>query len=255
MADFVRVERVGRVAVVHLDRPKVNALSRTMQREIGDAARELGQDTSVRAVVFYGGERNFAAGADIKEMVDWDRDTAWEQVPGLHADFDAVAGMPQPTIAAVTGYALGGGCELALCCDLRIAGDTAVLGQPEIQLGIIPGAGGTQRLSRVVGPARAKELILTGRQVPAAEALTIGLVTQVVPADEVFARAMDVATALAAGPRLATAAAKRVIDEGADLDLIAALRGEQQAFAGLFGSHDQVEGMRAFIQKAAPTFE
>lgn len=246
---------MGRVAVVHLDRPKVNALSRQMQNEIGAVARELSQDESVRAVVFYGGERNFAAGADIKEMVDWDRDTAWEQAPGLHVDFDAVADMPQPTIAAVTGYALGGGCELALCCDLRIAGDTAVLGQPEILLGIIPGAGGTQRLTRLVGASRAKELILTGRHVQAAEAMAIGLVNQVVAADRVFERAMELASALAAGPRHAMAAAKRVIDEGVDRDLAAALRGEQQAFASLFGGHDQVEGMRAFIDKATPAFE
>ena len=136
MAEFVRVERVGRVAVVHLDRPKVNALSRQMQNEIGAAAHDLNQDESVRAVVFYGGERNFAAGADIREMVDWDRDMAWQQAPGLHIDFDAVAAMPQPTIAAMTGYALGGGCELAMCCDIRIAADNAVLGQPEILLGI-----------------------------------------------------------------------------------------------------------------------
>lgn len=244
----MRVERIDRVAVVHLDRPKVNALNRQMQSEIGQVARDLAADDHVRCVVFYGGERNFAAGADIKEMVAWDRDTAWQQAPGLHSAFDAVADMPQPTIAAVTGYALGGGCELALCCDVRIAADTATFGQPEILLGIIPGAGGTQRLSRLVGVARAKELILTGRFVSAAEALTLGLATEVVTADRVLARSLEMAGQLAAGPRAAMAAAKRVIDAGADLDLRGALLAEQQAFAALFGTADQANGMRSFIE-------
>jgi enoyl-CoA hydratase/carnithine racemase len=233
--------------VVTLDRPKVNALSRQMQNDIGQVARDLSDDASVRAVVFYGGDRNFAAGADIKEMVEWDRDQAWQQAPGLHIDFDAVAAMPQPTIAAVTGYALGGGCELALCCDIRIAADNATFGQPEILLGIIPGAGGTQRLARLVGVSRAKELILTGRFVAADEALRIGLATEVVSATEVLPRAMELAQVLANGPRLAMTAAKQVIDAGADLDLAAALRAEQQAFARLFGTSDQTLGMRSFI--------
>lgn len=247
MPEFIDVQRVGKVAVITLNRPKLNALSRAMQDEIAQAARELSSDDSVRAVVIHGGERSFAAGADVKEMVHWDHAMAWEQTPRLQAAFTAVADMPQPTIAALTGYALGGGCELALACDLRIAADDAVLGQPEILLGIIPGAGGTQRLSRLVGASRAKDLILTGRQVRAAEALAMGLVNEVTSPEQVLPRAMALAEQLARGPREAMAAAKRVIDHGMDLPLDQALAAEQQAFASLFGTADQALGMESFV--------
>lgn len=247
MAEFLDIARVDRVALLTLNRPKMNVLSRAMQDELGHAAHELGQDPQVRAVVLYGGDRNFAAGADVKEMVHWDHATAWEQTPLLHAAFTAIAEMPIPTIAAITGYALGGGCELALSCDLRIAATDAVLGQPEILLGIIPGAGGTQRLTRLVGVARAKELILTGRFVPAEQAYAMGLVNEVVAPDQVLPRAMELATQLSRGPREAMAAAKRVIDQGAGLPLDQALVAEQQAFASLFGTSDQAVGMESFI--------
>ena len=247
MPDFIDVQRSGRVAVITLNRPKLNALSRAMQDEIAQAAHGLRDDVEVRAVVIHGGERSFAAGADVKEMVHWDHAAAWEQAPQLQAAFTAVAELPQPTIAALTGYALGGGCELALACDLRIAADDAVLGQPEILLGIIPGAGGTQRLSRLIGAARAKELILTGRQVRADEALAMGLVNEVTTPDQVLPRALALAAQLARGPREAMAAAKRVIDAGADLPIAEALSAEAQAFASLFGTPDQAVGMESFV--------
>ena len=173
--EFVRIEIDGAVATIRLDRPKMNALSRQMQEEIASAAREVSANFDIRAVVIYGGPKVFAAGADVKEMAQWDYQTALQEAPALQAAFTAVAQIPQPTIAAVTGYALGGGCELALTCDIRIAGDDAKIGQPEILLGVIPGAGGTQRLSRLVGPSRAKEMCFTGRFVGADECLRIGL--------------------------------------------------------------------------------
>jgi enoyl-CoA hydratase/carnithine racemase len=166
----------------------------------------------------------------------------------LQASFTAVARIPKPTIAAITGYALGGGCELALCCDLRIAGEKAKLGQPEIQLGIIPGAGGTQRLPRLIGPARAKELIFSGRFVSADEALQIGLVDRVVPDDEVYSAAMDMAEKFAKGPAYALRAAKEAIDRGLEVDLETGLEIERVQFAALFATQDRTIGMESFIE-------
>lgn len=249
MTEFVRLEVLDRVAILHLDRPKMNALSRAMQDEIGQVAAQVAANDDIRALVIYGGERTFAAGADIKEMVLWDNAEAQAQSGPLQAGFTAIAELSIPTIAAITGYALGGGCELSLCCDLRIAAEDATLGQPEILLGVIPGAGGTQRLARLIGPSRAKDLIFTGRFVGAAEALSMGLVNEVVPADRVLARAIELATALAKGPKVATAQAKRVIERGLDVDLNAGLEIERQAFADLFGTPDQVAGMNSFINE------
>ena len=181
-AEQVRVEVSDGIAVIRLDRPKMNALNADIQRRIGEAALQVDQRDDVAAVVLTGGEQVFAAGADIKEMVGLSYADMVRQSVVLQDTFSAVAGIGKPVVAAVNGYALGGGCELALCADIRIAADDAVLGQPEIKLGIIPGAGGTQRLSRLIGPAKAKELIFTGRFVQADEALRIGLVDQVVPA-------------------------------------------------------------------------
>src|SRR2546430_4454777 len=178
----------------------MNALNAQIQEELRAAATALSADDEVRAVVVYGGEKVFAAGADIKEMATMSYADMAARAPGLSSAFDSVARIPKPVVAAVTGYALGGGCELALTADFRVCGDNAKLGQPEILLGIIPGAGGTQRLARLVGPARAKDIVYTGRFVDAEEAVAIGLVDQVVPPDEVYSVAVAMATRFTSGP-------------------------------------------------------
>lgn len=254
MPEFISVEVEQGVATVLLQRPPMNALCLQMQREIKAAAEELAVRSDVGAVVLYGGPKVFAAGADIKEMSGMTYQDMLKASVGLQDAFTAVARIPQPTIAAVTGYALGGGCELALCCDMRIAADDAKLGQPEILLGIIPGAGGTQRLPRLVGVSRAKELVFTGRHVDAAEALTIGLVNRVVPADEVYSSALELARRLAKGPALALRAAKEAIDRGLDTDLDTGLDIERVRFASLFATDDQSIGMAAFVEKRPAEF-
>src|SRR5882757_4799708 len=190
MGEFVRLDVADGVATMRLDRPKMNALDVQMQEEIRSASAEASERDDVKAVVIYGGERVFAAGADVKEMAGMSHTDMIKRSSGLTSAFTAVARIPKPVVAAITGYALGGGCELALCADIRIAADNAVLGQPEVLLGIIPGAGGTQRLSRLVGPSRAKDIIFTGRFVKADEALAIGMVDKVVPADQVYDEAL-----------------------------------------------------------------
>jgi enoyl-CoA hydratase/carnithine racemase len=247
MSDFVSVEVEDRVATILLDRPPVNALSLQMQREIMLAAQEVGQRDDVGAVVIHGGPKHFVAGADIKEMAGMSYQDMARASMGLQDAFTSVARIPQPTIAAVTGFALGGGCELALCCDLRIVGAGARLGQPEILLGVIPGAGGTQRLPRLVGVARAKELIFTGRHVAADEALAIGLANRVVADDEVYASARELAVRLARGPAMAMRAAKQVIDRGVESDLVTGLEMERIAFAALFATDDRSIGMSSFV--------
>jgi enoyl-CoA hydratase/carnithine racemase len=248
MSQFVSVEVQARVATILLSRPPVNALSLQMQREIMQAAQEVGARDDVGAVVLYGGPKHFVAGADIKEMLAMSYQDMARASVGLQDAFTSVARIPQPTIAAVTGYALGGGCELALCCDLRIIGSGARLGQPEILLGVIPGAGGTQRLPRLVGTSRAKELILTGRHVDAQEALAIGLANRVVPDEDVYATAHDLAARLARGPALAMKAAKQVIDRGVESDLVTGLEMERIAFAALFATQDRAIGMSSFVE-------
>lgn len=235
------------VGTIRLDRPPMNALNAQVQDELRAAAREAAERKDVRAVVVYGGEKVFAAGADIKEMVNWSYTDMVDRSGALQEAFSAVARIPKPTVAAVNGYALGGGCELALACDRRVAAEDARLGQPEILLGIIPGAGGTQRLSRLVGPARAKDIVLTGRFVAAAEALRIGLVDEVVPASEVYATARRWASQFAAGPAYALRAAKEAIDRGLETDLSTGLEIERQLFAGLFATRDRTIGMESFI--------
>jgi enoyl-CoA hydratase/carnithine racemase len=248
MGEFVRVECDQAIATIRLDRPKMNALNAQVQDEIAAAAQEVDADSGVRAVVLYGGERVFAAGADIKEMAE----ATYAQVAAdsrrLQAAFTAVARIGKPVVAAVTGYALGGGLELALCADFRVAGEGAQLGQPEILLGIIPGAGGTQRLPRLIGPARAKDIVFTGRFVSAAEALRIGLVDMVVPDDQVYRVARDLVAQYAAGPAVALRAAKQAIDAGLEVDLDAGLELERLNFAALFATEDQRAGMRSFIE-------
>ncbi len=249
MSEFVSLEVVDRVATIRLERPPMNVLSSAVQMEIRRAAEEVARRADVGAVVVYGGPKVFAAGADVKEMLDWSLTDALRRTQGLQDAFTAVAAIPQPTIAAVTGFALGGGCELALCCDFRLAGDNAKLGQPEILLGIIPGAGGTQRLPRLVGAARAKELIFSGRFVGAEEALAIGLVDRVVDPESVYDEAVVWAQALADGPAIALRAAKAAIDRGMDVDLDTGLEIERVHFAALFGTEDQRIGMATFVEK------
>ena len=248
MPDLIDLEVEAGVATLTLQRPPMNALNREMQNQIRDAAREVSARRDVRAVLLHGGPKVFAAGADVKEMADWSYTDAVAETKDLSACFTAFAQIPQPTIAAITGYALGGGLELAMCCDLRVAGDNARMGQPEILLGIIPGAGGTQRLPRLVGPARAKELIFTGRYVAADEALRIGLVDQVVLPDDVLSAGRDLAVRLAAGPPLALRAAKEAIDAGLEADLTTGLEIERLQFTGLFATEDQANGMASFVE-------
>jgi enoyl-CoA hydratase/carnithine racemase len=253
MGEFVRVEAAAgeagqAVAVIRLDRPPMNALNSVVQAEIAAAAAQVSDDPQVRAVVIYGGEKVFAAGADIKEMADASYAQMAADSRRLQDSFTAVARIGKPVIAAVTGYALGGGLELALCADFRVAGEGARVGQPEILLGLIPGAGGTQRLPRLVGPARAKDIVYTGRFVGAAEALAIGLVDKVVPDAEVYAAALKFAQRFAAGPAVALRAAKQAIDEGLEVDLHTGLEIERLHFAGLFATEDAQTGMRSFVE-------
>jgi enoyl-CoA hydratase len=248
VGEFVKLEVEGGVGTIRLDRPPMNALNAQVQAELHAAADEATGRADVRAVVIYGGEKVFAAGADIKEMVLADHATMLERVGPLQAAFDALARIPKPVVAAVTGYALGGGCELALTADFRVCGDNAKLGQPEILLGVIPGAGGTQRLARLVGPAKAKDLVFSGRFVDAAEALAIGLVDKVVPADDVYAAAREMAGRYVEGPALALRAAKAAIDGGLDGDLASGLRLESHLFASLFATEDRTIGMRSFVE-------
>jgi enoyl-CoA hydratase/carnithine racemase len=248
MSEFVRFEVEDGVGTLLLARPPMNALSSQVQQEIREAAHEATAREDVRAVVVYGGPKVFAAGADVKEMVGWSYQEMVVRSAALQSAFTAVARIPKPTIAAITGYALGGGCELALCCDLRVAGDNARLGQPEILLGIIPGAGGTQRLSRLVGPARAKEIIFTGRFVGAEEALRIGLVDRVVAPDDVYTEAVALARTLAHGPAFALRAAKEAIDRGREVDLETGVEIERLQFSALFATEDRAIGMASFVE-------
>ncbi|MFE3168922.1 enoyl-CoA hydratase/isomerase family protein [Streptomyces sp. NPDC059224] len=237
------------VGTVRLERPPMNALDVATQDRLKELAQEATRREDVRAVVIYGGEKVFAAGADIKEMQNMDHAAMIVRSRDLQDSFTAVARIPKPVVAAVTGYALGGGCELALCADYRIAADNAKLGQPEILLGLIPGAGGTQRLPRLVGPSRAKDLIFTGRMVKADEALAIGLVDRVVPAADVYTEAHAWAARLAKGPAIALRAAKEAIDTGVETDLETGLAVERNWFAGLFATEDRERGMRSFVEE------
>lgn len=243
---FVHLERRDDgIGVIRLDRPKVNALSIALLEQLRSAANELIADPP-GAVVVTGGERVFAAGADIAEFGG---PKEARHIGGLFREaLGAVAAIPRFTIAAITGVALGGGCELALACDWRIAADNARLGQPEILLGIIPGGGGTQRLARLIGVARAKEIICTGRQVKAEEALRIGLVDELAPADEVHDRAFAKAGELAAGAVVAQGLAKAAIDEGTETTLAWGLDREQVLFEKVFTTEDSQIGVKTFLE-------
>jgi enoyl-CoA hydratase/carnithine racemase len=248
MGEFVRVEVEEAIATIRLDRPPMNALNAQVQSEIAQAARQVSEDDQVRAVVLYGGEKVFAAGADIKEMADASYANMAAGSRRLQDSFTAVAKIGKPVVAALTGYALGGGLELALCADFRVAGESARVGQPEILLGVIPGAGGTQRLPRLIGPARAKDIVFTGRFVAASEALAIGLVDKTVPDAEVYQAAIDLVARYRTGPAVALRSAKQAIDEGLEVDLDTGLEIERLHFSGLFATEDQRTGMRSFVE-------
>jgi enoyl-CoA hydratase/carnithine racemase len=250
MAEFVTLEvSSDGVGTIQLARPPVNALSAQVSREIGESVAEAAGDERVRAVVVWGGKKVFAAGADVKEMAGMDESSIGVYIESFQGVFTQLAQLPKVTIAAINGYALGGGCELALACDFRVCADDSRLGQPEILLGVIPGAGGTQRLPRLVGVARAKELVFSGRMVSADEALRIGLADRVVPSEEVIGAAQELAQHFAAGPPLALSAAKKAIDVGLQGDLDAGLLLERQQFSALFASEDQKAGMQSFIEQ------
>ncbi|HLK00887.1 MAG TPA: enoyl-CoA hydratase-related protein [Streptosporangiaceae bacterium] len=255
MEQLVRLEVEAGIGTIRLDRPPVNALNDVLVSQLASAAERADGDQEVRAVMIYGGERCFAAGADIREMAEADFVAMTARATRLQDALNRVAAIGKPVVAAITGYALGGGLELALAADIRIAGESAKLGQPEIMLGVIPGAGGTQRLPRLIGPSRAKDLVFTGRNVTASEALDLGLVDRVVPDAEVHAAAADWAARFVAGPAVALRAAKQAIDQGLNADLATGLTVERTLFAGLFGTADQREGMRAFLAKDKPSFQ
>ena len=248
MGEFVRLEvdADNRVGTLRLERPPMNALSRQVWQEIEAAASEAATRDDVGALVVWGGPKVFAAGADIKEFPDWGYQEVNEVGLVLQRSLDTLARLPMVTIAAINGYALGGGCELALACDLRFAADNAKLGQPEILLGIIPGAGGTQRLPRLIGLSRAKELVFSGRMVDMVEAERIGLVDAVHPNDEVYAAAVEAAARYAAGP-YALRLAKQAIEDGTELPLDQALRLEQRLFAACFATDDARTGIASFL--------
>ena len=254
MGDLVRFEVTDGVGTIRLERPPMNAINGDLLRDLEAAALEASRSDEVRSVVLWGGEKVFAAGADIKMMADLSPVEIKPIITAMQDAFSLVEEIPKVTIAAVTGYALGGGCELAMCADLRYAADDAQLGQPEIKLGIIPGAGGTQRMPRLIGLSRAKDIIYSGRMVTAKEALDIGLVDAVFPGDQVYERAVETAREFAKGPTAALRAAKVAINWGTKADLRTGLVIERETFADLFSTDDQREGMQAFIGKRQPGF-
>jgi enoyl-CoA hydratase/carnithine racemase len=254
MNEVLVEQPMPQVAVVRLNRPQArNALSQSLRKQLAEHFLALGQDESIRCIVLTGGERVFAAGADIRAMVDatpidillLNNQRMWQ----------VIAACPKPVIAAVNGYALGGGCELAMHADIIVAGEGALFGQPEIKVGIIPGAGGTQRLARAIGKFKAFRLLLTGEPIGAREASEMGLVSEVVADDRVQARALELAAQIAAMPPLAAMQIKEVLLAGQDAPLDAALMLERKAFQLLFASQDKKEGMQAFLDKRAAQYK
>jgi enoyl-CoA hydratase/carnithine racemase len=254
VAEHVSVETDEHgVAVIRLDRPPVNALDLGLWEGLAEVGRQVTHDDAVRAVVIWGGPKVFAAGADIKAMREMDFATAFAKAGILQEAFEVLAAIPKVVIAAVNGYALGGGCELAMTADFRYAADNARFGQPEIKLGLIPGAGGTQRLARLIGLSKAKEWVYGGELYDAQTCERLGLVDRVYPADEVFDRAVEAARGYAAGP-YAMRMAKKALDEGTELDLASALKLETELFAACFATEDRAIGMDAFLGKQTPEF-
>lgn len=254
MGDAVRFEVDDGVGVIRLDRPPANAIDLQMATEMGEVIAEARSREDVGAIVLWGGERIFAAGADVKAMADWGPDEVRPSVVALGAACDGLESLPVVVIAAVTGFALGGGFEIALGADFRFLADDASIGQPEIKIGVIPGAGGTQRLGRLVGPARTRDLVYTGRLIDAGEALALGLADRVVPKADVFDAAVEAARGFAGAPREALAAAKMAINAAMTMPGSAGFARERELFLGLFGTPDQREGMRAFLEKREPRF-
>jgi len=253
-SDNILVESRGKVGIIRLHRPKaLNALNAALIADLGAALTRLEADADIGCLVLTGSEQAFAAGADIKEMADKSFIEAF--MGDFAAGWDGVARTRKPTIAAVAGYALGGGCELAMMCDIIIAADNAKFGQPEIKLGVIPGIGGTQRLTRAVGKAKAMDLCLTGRMMDAAEAERAGLVARVVPLAELMDTALAAADTIAQMSRTAVMLAKESINRAFELPLAEGIRFERRVFHSLFATADQKEGMAAFIAKRPPRFE
>lgn len=254
--ETIKVEIKEGIGTITLNRPEVlNALNSQVFGELAEAAAALGENDEVRVVLLTGGPKVFAAGADIKQMVETTAvEMALTDKPS-HRALQTIENLPKPVIAVIAGYALGGGLELALTADIRIAADNAQLGLPEIKLGIIPGAGGTQRLPRLIGAGRAKELIFSGDFISAEEAWRIGLVNKVVPVENLFEEAEKLAKKLAGRGAVALRMAKSAVNEGLRMDLEAGIRYEHQCFSLLFATEDQKEGMRAFIEKRKPQFK
>jgi len=244
------------IATITLNRPEVlNALNSQVFNELGEAAQKLGADESVRVVIITGGDKVFAAGADIKQLATSTAvNVATSVRPSLRA-FNLIENLSKPVIAAIAGFALGGGCELTLTADVRIAAEGAQLGFPEIKLGILPGGGGTQRLPRLIGAGKAKELIFSGDFITADEALRIGLVNKVVPAEQLLIEARKMAKKFAARGAVALQMAKTCINEGLQMDLDSGLQYEHKCFSLLFATEDQKEGMKAFVEKRKPNFQ
>lgn len=255
MTDFetILTSTRGRVGIVTLNRPSaLNALNLTVMREVVEAVESFDADETIGAIILTGSERAFAAGADIKEMASM---THAEVVArDLFAAWDRLSRVRIPIVAAASGYALGGGCELAMMCDTIIASDTAKFGQPEITLGVIPGIGGSQRLTRAIGKAKAMDLILTGRTIDAEEAERMGLVSRVLPAADLLEESMAIASTIAERSRPAAIAAKEAVNRAFESSLAEGLLFERRAFYGLFATDDRTEGMTAFIEKREPTF-
>jgi len=251
MGEFVnlQIDESNGVGTIRMDRPPMNAINEQVVTELEIAARAASTDDRVKAVIVYGGDKIFAAGADIKEMAEASPVAMMNRMGGLQAVFSQVEEIPKVVIAAINGFALGGGCELSLACDFRVLADNAKIGQPEILLGIIPGAGGTQRLPRLVGPARAKDVIYSGRFLDCNDALAIGLVDVVVPADQVYSKAVEMAARYARGPLVALRAAKIAINRGLQVDMQNGMLIEREVFVNLFSTEDQKIGMRTFIEK------
>ncbi|CAM4415482.1 putative enoyl-CoA hydratase echA8 [Mycobacterium basiliense] len=249
----ILVERDQRVGIITLNRPRaLNALNSQVMTEVTDAATDLDNDSGIGAIIITGSAKAFAAGADIKEMADLTFSEAFDT--DFFAAWGKLAAVRTPTIAAVAGYALGGGCEVAMMCDLIIAADTAKFGQPEIKLGVLPGMGGSQRLTRAIGKAKAMDLILTGRTIDAAEAERSGLVSRVVPADDLLTEAKAVAATISQMSRSAARMAKEAVNRAFESTLTEGLLYERRLIHSSFATADQAEGMAAFIEKRPPNF-
>ncbi|HTJ66160.1 MAG TPA: enoyl-CoA hydratase [Actinospica sp.] len=252
--ETIKVDRRGRVGLITLDRPEaLNALNTQIMHEVVGAAEEFDRDLEIGAVVLTGSERAFAAGADIKEMAGLDFTDAY--LKGLFAEWERFTRLRKPVIAAVAGYALGGGCELAMMCDILLAADTAKFGQPEIKLGVIPGMGGTQRLTRAIGKAKAMDLVLTGRMMDAEEAERSGLVARIVPAADLLDEAVKLAGTIAEMSPVATLMAKEAVNRAFESTLAEGVYFERRLFNATFATADQKEGMAAFAEKRPPKFQ